>query len=133
MRVFRELITSLGPDQVFVFGSNTAGAHGGGAAGVARQKFGARNGQPRGMQGQSYAIPTCTADIRLLPLGEIQDDVDTFLTVVRDNPEKIFLLTPIGTGIAGGDVRDMAELFREGMYLGNLVFPVEFADVLQPK
>jgi hypothetical protein len=36
---------------VFVFGSNTEGRHGAGAAKVAKDKFGAKYGQAKGMQG----------------------------------------------------------------------------------
>ena len=53
-----DFITELKPDEVFVFGSNLAGSHGGGAAYVAWRKFGAVMGQGVGLQGQSYAIPT---------------------------------------------------------------------------
>ena len=51
-------ITVLKEDEVFVFGSNLKGLHGGGAARVARKHFGAIMGQGVGMQGKSYAIPT---------------------------------------------------------------------------
>ena len=57
-RITPEWIDSLKPNEVFVFGSNLAGMHGGGAAMVAHLKFGAVMGQGVGMQGQSYAIPT---------------------------------------------------------------------------
>ena len=53
-----EQITELKPNEVFVFGSNLAGAHGGGAARMAYRHFGAVWGQGVGLQGQSYGIPT---------------------------------------------------------------------------
>ena len=40
-----DFITELGPNDIFVFGSNLAGAHAGGAARLANQKFGAIWGQ----------------------------------------------------------------------------------------
>ena len=43
-------ITKLQPDEIFVFGSNLAGMHGGGAARLAYQKFGAVWGQGVGLQ-----------------------------------------------------------------------------------
>ena len=49
-------ITELKDNEIFVFGSNLAGAHGGGAARLAYQRFGAVWGQGVGLQGQSYAI-----------------------------------------------------------------------------
>lgn len=57
-RITDDLITNLRPDEVFVFGSNLAGAHGGGAAAATHMFFGAVWGQGVGLQGQSYAIPT---------------------------------------------------------------------------
>ncbi|MDE5633393.1 MAG: transcriptional regulator, partial [Muribaculaceae bacterium] len=58
LRFTPENITSLGPDEVFVFGSNLQGMHCGGAARTAVLRFGAIMGQGVGIQGQSYAIPT---------------------------------------------------------------------------
>lgn len=49
---------SMPENGVFVFGSNTDGIHGGGAARIAQQKFGAVTGEASGMQGRSYAIIT---------------------------------------------------------------------------
>ena len=45
-------------DTIFVFGSNPEGRHGKGAAYVAKTKFGAKQGQGEGLQGNSYALPT---------------------------------------------------------------------------
>ena len=59
-------ITSLAPHEVFVFGSNLAGAHAGGAARVAARKFGAVWGQGEGLQGQSYAIPTMQGGVETI-------------------------------------------------------------------
>ena len=50
-----EFITELKTDEIFVFGSNLAGMHGGGAAYVAFKKFGAVMGCGVGLRGQSYA------------------------------------------------------------------------------
>lgn len=62
-----ENINSLKPNEVFVFGSNLAGHHDGGAARAAVKKFGAIMGQGVGLQGQSYAIPTARQDGRAWP------------------------------------------------------------------
>jgi hypothetical protein len=53
-----ERITKLKENEIFVFGSNLAGSHGGGAARQAYEHFGAIWGQGVGLQGQSYGIPT---------------------------------------------------------------------------
>lgn len=52
-----ELVTEQNANVIFVFGSNLAGAHAGGAARIAMEKFGAVWGQGVGLQGQSYSIP----------------------------------------------------------------------------
>lgn len=57
-RTTPEFITSLQPNEIFVFGSNLRGMHAGGAAYVAYRNFGAIMGQGIGLQGQRYAIPT---------------------------------------------------------------------------
>ena len=51
-------IDVLEENEIFVFGSNLAGHHGGGAARIANIKFGAMWGVGVGLTGQSYAIPT---------------------------------------------------------------------------
>ena len=61
-----EMITKLKANEVFVFGSNLAGAHGGGAARLAYRKFGAIWGQGVGLQGQSYGIPTMQGGVETI-------------------------------------------------------------------
>ena len=58
LRVTPEYITSLKPNEIFVFGSNIDGFHGGGAAYTAHKLFGAEWGVGVGPTGQCYAIPT---------------------------------------------------------------------------
>ena len=52
-----ERISELKENEIFVFGSNLAGAHGGGAARLAYNRFGAVWGEGMGLHGQTYAIP----------------------------------------------------------------------------
>lgn len=66
MRITNANIRILQPDEIFVFGSNLAGMHGGGAARLAYQKFGAVWGQGVGLQGQSYAIPTMQGGVETI-------------------------------------------------------------------
>lgn len=53
-----EFITELKTNEIFVFGSNIRGFHGGGAARIANKKFGAEWGVGEGLTGQCYALPT---------------------------------------------------------------------------
>ena len=51
------VVTKLGENHIFVFGSNPEGRHGMGAAKAAMQ-WGAKYGVGRGLQGQTYALVT---------------------------------------------------------------------------
>ncbi len=67
-------------DAIFVFGSNLAGRHGKGAALAALRNHGAIYGQPVGLQGQSYAIPTKDQQLRPLSLSTIRISVEIFIS-----------------------------------------------------
>lgn len=106
-------ITSLKPNQIFVFGSNLAGRHGAGAALDAKKLFGAINGIGEGPQGQCYAIPTKDIHLQARFLHEIGNSVLIFLLHARAHPELEFLVTPIGTGLAGYSVEQIRPLFGD--------------------
>ena len=57
-RTTPEFITSLEPNEIFVFGSNLKGMHGGGAALIAYRKFGAIMGKGVGSQRGEYRVTT---------------------------------------------------------------------------
>ncbi len=121
-----EFITQLKADEVFVFGSNLAGMHGGGAAYVAFKKFGAIMGCGVGLQGQSYAIPTMQGGVET-----IKPYVDEFITFVADHPELFFYVTRIGCGIAGFRDKEIAPLFAKAIGLENVCLPETFVKVLE--
>ena len=114
-------ITSLKENEIFVFGSNLAGAHGGGAAWLAYQRFGAIWGQGVGLQGQSYGIPTMQGGVET-----IKPYVDEFIVFARQHPELRFLVTRIGCGIAGFEPEEIAPLFAEALDLENVILPEDF-------
>ncbi|MBR1949716.1 MAG: hypothetical protein IKA14_02525 [Bacteroidales bacterium] len=118
-----EMITQLGLNEIFVFGSNLAGAHGGGAARIAYNKFGAIWGQGTGLQGQSYAIPTMHGGP-----DKIKPYVDEFIQFATAHPEYTFLVTKIGCGIAGFTPDEIAPLFSNAMKLENVILPQEFVE-----
>ncbi len=117
-----DFITRLNPGEIFVFGSNLAGMHGGGAARVALHRFGAVPGQGVGLQGQSYAIPTMQGGV-----DTIRPYVDEFIEFARSHPELKFYVTRIGCGIAGFDDSEIAPLFADARGLKNVVLPKTFA------
>lgn len=124
-RITDSLVVSLKPNEVFVFGSNLAGFHGGGAARAAYNKFGAVWGQGVGMQGQSYAIPTMQGGVET-----IAPYVDEFIEYAKNHPEKRFLVTEIGCGIAGFAPEEMAPLFAKAVDVENITLPQRFWEVL---
>lgn len=125
-RVTPSWIDDLQENQVFVFGSNLAGMHGGGAARVARLRFGAVMGKGVGMQGRSYAIPTMQGGTET-----IRPYVNDFIAYAKEHPELTFLVTPIGCGIAGFEPEDIAPLFEEASNVENIWLPKSFWEVLE--
>lgn len=124
-RVTQEHIVSLRPNEVFVFGSNRSGWHGGGAAAMAYMFFGAVWGQGVGLQGQSYAIPTMDGGVDVVGWY-----VDEFVAFAKEHPELRFLVTQIGCGIAGFTADDIAPLFHDAIGMDNVSLPQQFWEVL---
>ena len=125
MRITSNHITTLQPNEIFVFGSNLSGMHGGGAARLAYQKFGAIWGQGVGLQGQSYGIPTMQGGV-----DTIKPYVDEFIEFAKTHPQLKFLVTEIGCGIAGFSVEEIAPLFKQAIEVENIYLPERFWLVL---
>ena len=119
-------ITHLSENEIFVFGSNLAGAHGGGAARTALEHFGAVWGTGVGLQGQSYAIPTMHGGP-----DAIRPYVDQFIRFAAEHPQYTFLVTRIGCGIAAFSADDIAPLFAKAIDLENVILPKDFVNVIQ--
>lgn len=124
-RITPRWIEHLKENEIFVFGSNLAGMHGGGAARTARLHFGAIMGKGVGLQGQSYAIPTMQGGV-----DTIRPYVDDFIAYVKQHPDLHFLVTPIGCGIAGFEPEDIAPLFEEAKEVKNISLPESFWEVI---
>lgn len=126
-----EKITSLSKNEVFVFGSNTEGRHGAGAAKTAVKYFGAKLGQSEGLQGQSYAI--ITVDLGLMekyPLEKIYEGILRFLKFAESYPQYKFYVTKIGSHLAGHSIEEIAEQFKRAAVLikipNNVILPKEY-------
>lgn len=124
-RIAPDRIAELRDDEIFVFGSNLAGMHGGGAARIACRCFGAVWGQGVGLQGQSYAIPTMQGGVET-----IRPYVDEFIDFARRHPHLKFLVTEIGCGIAGFTPDEIAPLFAAAVSVENIWLPARFWKVL---
>lgn len=123
-RVTPPVVRHLEENEIFVFGSNANGYHGGGAAAVAMHNFSAVWGQGEGLQGKSYAIPTMEGHEKL------KDAVDRFTDFAEQHQELRFLVTAIGCGSAGYSPGEIAPLFKGCIYLENVALPTEFWKVL---
>lgn len=129
-------ITSLGENEIFVFGSNRGDSRGGppthgrGAALTARQRFGAIQGQPEGLQGQSYAIVTKKFwDVkRSFSIPEISAQIKKFLMFAIENNDKKFYVTKLGSVNAGYTIEEIKGIFRElkDYIPDNVVLPREY-------
>lgn len=119
-----DFITELKDNEIFVFGSNLEGMHGGGAARLAYEKFGAIWGQGVGLQGQSYGIPTMHGGVE-----DIKPYVDEFIEFAKSHPELTFLVTRIGCGIAGFRDEEIAPLFKECIEIDNVILPRSFVTI----
>lgn len=127
-RITSPRITELQPGEIFVFGSNLEGHHGGGAALLAWKKWGAIWGQGAGLQGQTYGIPTMHGGP-----DRIKPYVDEFISFARQHPELTFLVTEVGCGIAGFRPAEIAPLFRDAVDVENIHLPQRFWEALNTK
>lgn len=129
-RITSDFIEELQPSEIFVFGSNLAGKHGKGAAKLAAQKFGAEYGVGVGPTGRCYAIPTKDENLKPQPLLEIERWVNNFTLLAERRPDKTFLVTEIGCGLAGYSPEQIAPMFEEAIKLENVHLPLSFWQVL---
>lgn len=135
-KTYSGIIKSLEPNQVFVFGSNTQGRHGKGAALTARQKFGAVYGQAEGPQGQSYAIITKDLTKPKHPSRtkeQIIEQIDKLYQYAKQNPDKEFLVaySGIGANLNAYSNQEMADMFSSLDIPQNIVFEEDFYKLIK--
>jgi hypothetical protein len=123
-RISPKWIKHLEENEIFVFGSNLEGKHGGGAAKLAMD-WGAVWGKGVGLYGQTYAIPTMQGGVET-----IKPYTDEFINFAKKHPELKFLVTEIGCGIAGFTVREIAPLFKDAIDQENIFLPERFYNEL---
>lgn len=160
MKTFEGLVTSLDENQVFVFGSNWDGFHGGGAAGFAsfgepgnvwRQYDyadkedgwkglwnvkGQGEGLQEGTQGKSYALPTCAKAGAQRSLTEtfIMNAIRRLYACAEQFPDLDFLVayTTMNHRLLNGyTLDDMAHFFACEDIPENIVFESGFADMVK--
>jgi len=119
-------IRTLGDGEIFVFGSNIHGHHGGGAAYWAHQSFGAEWGVGEGLTGQCYALPTMEGGV-----DYINSKVQIFLECAKQHPELKFYVTRIACGIAGFTPQQIAPLFKDAIPMENVILPRDFVSIIE--
>ncbi len=97
------MYNELKENQIFVFGSNLNGNHYGGAAKQAYEQFGAEWGVGEGTTGRCYAFPTLGQEMEKRTFPEWIASKQKLFRIAEENPDKEFLLTKVGCGIAGYD------------------------------
>ena len=120
-------ITELPDNYIFVFGSNTAGVHGAGAA-LHATHFGAKLRVGEGITGQCYAFPTLNTDfsygdlrLRKRSYEELLESALKLFKCAQEHPNLTFLLTKVGCGLAGYEEEYMKLFFAESP--SNVVKP----------
>lgn len=115
-KIYKGQINFLPPNGIFVFGSNTEGRHGKGAALIARTRFGAIYGQAAGMQGGSYGIITKDLTKAIhpsVPKDKIVGQIVMLYDVARMNPDREFYVaySAAGKNLNGYRPAEMIEMF----------------------
>lgn len=114
---------------IFCYGSNLAGIHGAGAAKFAKDNHNAKWGVGHGWTSEtSYAIPTKNTRIETMWPKDIKPYVDQFILDARNHPNFKFMVTAIGTGLAGIPIELMAGMFVNTP--SNVYLPKLFLDSL---
>jgi hypothetical protein len=126
-RIYRDEVV-LGKE-IFVFGSNIRGLHGGGAALFAKKYCGAIMGEGDGPQGMSYALPTKYYFDRSVTVERLADNVEAFKNYARENSDKMFFVTRVGCGLAGFKDADVAPMFTDAPL--NCVLPTAWRSIVE--
>lgn len=139
-RYYEGVVTELTDNQIFVFGSNTQGRHGKGAALTAKEKFGAVYGQASGLQGKSYAIVTKDLTKKVhpsIPLTFIIEQIKDLYIFALCTTDTDYLISYTNTPtlnqypiefIAMSFAR--AAQFNDYEIPSNIIFNKEFGDIV---
>lgn len=135
-KTYSGFVTYLHDNQIFVFGSNTQGRHGKGAALTAKVKFGAIYGNPEGIQGKSFAIITKDLTKSTHPsrtTAQIINQIDKLYKYATLHPDKEFIVAyKCGDNNLNGYIsNDMAKMFASIVIPQNIVFDKLFYELVK--
>jgi len=125
------------PDNgIFVFGANTEGRHGKGAALIAYREFDAEYGNPQGLQGRSYAITTKDLRQRIhpsVPRVYIEIQIKSLYYFAEVHPKLDFYIAyGIKPNLNAYTPQEMADMFSCAPIPDNIVFEHKFSHLLTP-
>ena len=135
-KTYSGFIHYLNKDQIFVFGSNTQGRHGKGAALTARLRFGAIYGQPEGLQGKSFAIITKDLTKKTHPsrtTAQIISQIEKLYKYAALHPDKEFIIAyKCGDyNLNAYSSEEMAKMFASSDIPDNIVFDKLFYELVK--
>ena len=135
-KTYSGLIHYLNENQIFVFGSNTQGRHGKGAALTARLRFGAIYGKPEGIQGKSFAIITKDLTKKVHPsrtTSQIVSQIEKLYEYATLHPDKEFIVAYKSNdhNLNAYSSEDMAKMFASKNIPENIVFDKQFYELIK--
>ena len=116
---------------IFVAGTNLDGIHGAGSAKYAHDHEGLRIGVGRGLDGNSYALPTVGHNFSRMTLPQVAVEVGRFIEIARQYPQQEFKVTRVGCALAGFTDGQIAPLFADAP--GNCLFDAAWDQYLDGK
>ena len=117
-------------DDILVYDSNINGYPDTDHDEIFFKKYNITPGRCHGLDGQVYGIPTKDDNLNILPLNRIAKYIKNFIEDASVYPEKRFLVTKIGCGLANYTPEQIAPLFKEAIELDNIPLPEEFWQIL---
>ena len=139
MKTYKGKLYSLPENSIFVFGSNTEGKHGKGAAKIAKDKFGAIYGISYGLQGNSFGIVTKDLNKNNHPSIsrlKIINQILSFYLFAQQNKNKNFYIayTADNKNLNGYTSIEMANMFALKVKIpDNIIFEENFYKLMRNK
>ena len=135
-KTYSGFVTYLHENQIFVFGSNTQGRHGKGAALTAKVKFGAIYGNPEGIQGKSFAIITKDLTKKVHPSrtpAQVISQIDKLYEYATLHPEKEFIIAYKSNdhNLNAYSSEEMAKMFASRDIPQNIIFDKKFYELVK--
>ena len=95
--------------------------------------YGVSKGFMTGKEGSSYAIQTIVRPglKRSISLSEIASQINEFLLFAQSNPKLTFYVTEIACNYAGYHYHEIAPLFKQALYIKNVILPIAFKESLR--